>query len=90
MEWARQIFQEVTEAVGDQVDFNTNTESSNHKTQSNPHADKDPFDNIEAELKRLKKQQVKTTSSSTFSVRSKILDVEIEQELRSIKKKYKL
>jgi len=41
-------------------------------------------------LGRLKKQQVKATSKSAFSVRSNIKDTDIEQELRSIKKKYKL
>jgi len=90
VDWARKIFQEVTEATGDQVDFRTNTESSNHKTQANSHTGKDPLDDIEAELKRLKKQQAKVASRSSFSVRSKFLDVEIEQELRRIKKKYKL
>jgi len=90
VDWARQIFQEVTESFEDNADNRTSTESSNHKTQTKSYTDKDPLDNIEAELKRLKKQQVKATSKSAFSVRSNIKDTDIEQELRSIKKKYKL
>jgi len=90
VDWARQIFQEVTESFEDNADYRTSTESSNHKTQTKSYTDKDPLDNIEAELKRLKKQQVKATSKSAFSVRSNIKDTDIEQELRSIKKKYKL
>jgi len=90
VDWARQIFQEVTESFEDHTDYRSSTESSNHKTQTKSYTDKDPLDNIEAELKRLKKQQVKVTSKSAFSVRSNIKDTDIEQELRSIKKKYKL
>ena len=90
VDWARQIFQEVTESFEDNADYRTSTESSNHKTQTKSYTDKDPLDNIEAELGRLKKQQVKATSKSAFSVRSNIKDTDIEQELRSIKKKYKL
>ena len=81
VDWARQIFQEVTESFEDNEDYRTSSES---------YTDKDPLDNIEAELGRLKKQQVKATSKSTFPVRSNIKDTDIEQELRSIKKKYKL
>ena len=90
VDWARQIFKEVTESIGDQDDFRTNLASSNQKTQANSHSYKDPVHNIEAELNRLKKQQEKVISRSSFSVHSKLIDIEIEQELRSIKKKYKL
>ena len=90
VDWARQIFQEVTEEIGEKEDIRSNSESSNHKTQETSKTDKDPLDNIESELKRLKKSPVKAKSQFTHSDRSKLFDQEIEQELRSIKKKYKL
>ena len=66
VDWARQIFQEVTESFEDNADYRTSTESSNHKTQTKSYTDKDPLDNIEAELKRLKNNKLRQLQNLHF------------------------
>jgi len=88
VEWARNIFQEITETVNDQTVNNKSERQQNKKTQT-ASTHKEPLDNLEAELERLKRG-INAGSKAAASAHVNYPENEIDEELRSIKKKYKL
>ena len=60
------------------------------KSQKNTCTHNEPAEKIEAELQRLKDRRNRTVPRNSPYVDSNINETEIEQELRSIKKKYRL
>ena len=89
VEWALQIFQDMSETFSDETE-NRNTNKPGDKSQKNTCTHNDPAEKIEAELQRLKDRRSRTVPRNSPYVGSNIKDTEIEQELRSIKKKYRL
>ena len=87
---ARELYQDLTCTFNEQEEYNKDHAGSKNKSQNNKHNHNDPLQNIEEELQRLKAKRVKTVSGIRESKHDKSSDAEIEQELRSIKKKYKL
>ena len=90
VDWSREVYQELAGAFNEQEEFNKDHAGLKNKSQNNKHNHNDPLQNIEEELQRLKAKRVKTVSGKRESKHDKSADAEIEQELRSIKKKYKL
>ena len=90
VDWAREVYQELTCTFNQEGEYNKNHEGSKNKSKNNKHHYNDPLHNIEEELKRLKVKHAKTDFSKIASKHYKSSDDNIEQELRSIKKKYKL
>ena len=88
VEWARNIFQEITESVNDQTDDSKSDPEQNKKGQTTS-THNEPLDNLEAELERLKRG-INAGSKAAASAQASYTENEIEEELRSIKKKYKL
>ncbi|MDE0793001.1 MAG: J domain-containing protein [SAR324 cluster bacterium] len=88
VEWARNIFQEITETVNDQADNSKSDPEQNKKGQTTS-THNEPLDNLEAELERLKRG-INAGSKAAASEHANYTENEIEEELRSIKKKYKL
>ena len=88
VEWARNIFQEITEIANDQTDNNKSYRQQNKNAQT-ASTYKEPLDNLEAELERLKRE-INAGSKAAASAQANYTENEIEEELRSIKKKYKL
>jgi len=88
VEWARNIFQEITETVNEQTVNNKSERQQNKKTQT-ASTHKEPLDNLEAELERLKRG-INAGSKAAASAHVNYPENEIDEELRSIKKKYKL
>ena len=90
VDWAREVYQELTGAFNEQEEYNKDHEGLKNKSQNNKHNYNDPLQNIEEELQRLKANRVKSDFGKRDSKHDKSTDDEIEQELRSIKNKYKL
>ena len=90
VDWAREVYQELTCAFNEQEEYNKDHAGLKNKSQNNKHNHNDSFQIIEEELQRLKAKRVKTNFGEKGCRHSKFSDDEIEQELRSIKKKYKL
>ncbi len=90
VDWAREVYQELTGAFNEQEEYNKDHAGLKNKSQNNKHNHNDPLQNIEEELQRLKAKRVKSDSGKRESKHYKSTDDEIEQELRSIKNKYKL
>ena len=90
VDWAREVYQELTGAFYEQEEYNKDHAGLKNKSQNNKHNHNDPLQNIEEELQRLKAKRVKSDFGKRESKHFKSTDDEIEQELRSIKKKYKL
>ena len=90
VDWAREVYQELTGAFNEQEEYNTDHAGLKNKFQNNKHNHNDPLQNIEEELQRLKAKRVKSDFGKRESKHYKSTDDEIEQELRSIKNKYKL
>ena len=90
VDWAREVYQELTGIFNEQEEYNKDHAGSKNKSQNNKHNHNDPLQNIEEELQRLKAKRVKSNFGKRESKHYKSTDDEIEQELRSIKKKYKL
>ena len=90
VDWAREVYQELTGAFNEQEEFNKDHAGLKNKSQNNKHNHNDPLQNVEEELQRLKAKRVKSDFGKRESKRYKSTDDEIEQELRSIKNKYKL
>ena len=90
VDWAREVFQELTDAFNEQEEYNKDHAGLKNKSQNNKHNHNDPLQNIEEELHRLKAKRVKSNFGIKESKQYKATDEEIEQELRSIKNKYKL
>ena len=89
-DWALEIYQELAVNINEQEEFNKDHAGSKNNFQNNKHSHNEPLHNIEEELRRLKAKRVKTDIGKRESKHYKFSDDEIEQELRSIKKKYKL
>ncbi len=87
VEWARNIFQEITEMANDQTDNNKSYRQQKNAQTASTY--KEPLDNLEAELERLKRE-INAGSKAAASAQANYTENEIEEELRSIKKKYKL
>ena len=87
VEWARNIFQEITEIANDQTDNNKSYRQQKNAQTASTY--KEPLDNLEAELERLKRE-INAGSKAAASAQANYTENEIEEELRSIKKKYKL
>ena len=87
VEWARNIFQEITEIANDQTDNNKSYRQQKNAQTASTY--KEPLDNLEAELERLKRE-INAGSKTAASAQANYTENEIEEELRSIKKKYKL
>ena len=90
VDWAREVYQELTGAFNEQEEYNKDHAGLKNKSQNNKHYHNDPLQNIEEELQRLKAKRVKSDFGKRESKHYKSTDDEIEQELRSIKNKYKL
>ena len=90
VDWAREVYQELTGAFNEQEEYNKDHAGLKNKFQNNKHNHNDPLQNIEEELQRLKAKRVKSDFGKRESKHYKSTDDEIEQELRSIKNKYKL
>jgi curved DNA-binding protein CbpA len=88
VEWARNIFQELSETVNDQEDNSKSGPKQNKKAQT-ARKHKEPLDNLEVELERLKRG-LHADSRADAGAHANYTENEIEEELRSIKKKYKL
>ena len=88
VEWARNIYQEITEAVPEQTE-NSYAKDKNKKKAQTASNRKEPLGNIEAELERLKRE-INSGSKSAISKYVNYTENELEEELRSIKKKYRL
>ena len=88
VEWAQNIFQEITETLDDQTDNTKSDHKQNNKAQTT-RTHKEPLDNLEAELERLKRR-INGGSKATEPIYKNYTENEIEEELRSIKKKYRL
>ena len=88
VEWARNIYQEITENVNAQTE-NSNAEDKHNKKAQTDSTHKEPLENLEAELERLKRG-INDGSKAAASKHANYTENEIEEELRSIKKKYKL
>ena len=89
-EWAREVYQDLTGNTTEQRKYNKDHAGSKNKFQNNKHNHNDPLQNIEEELQHFKANRVKTDFYERESKHYKFSDDEIEQELRSIKKKYRL
>ena len=89
VEWAKNIFQEITE----DFDKNIKNKSKNfsRKFEGNPDDGSKfkPFKNVEDELEHLKKI-IKSRSKNSKHFEYKNFENEIDQELRTIKKKYRI
>ena len=90
VDWAREVYKDLTGTSSEQGEYNKDHEISKNKYQNNKQNRNDPLQNIEEELQRLKAKCFKTDFSKRESGHFKSSDDLIEQELRSIKKKYKL
>ena len=90
VDWARGIYQELTDTINEQEEFNKDHAGLKNKSQNNKHNHNDPLHKIEEELQRLKAKRFKSDFGKRESKHYKSSDDGIEQELRSIKKKYKL
>ena len=90
VDWAREVYQELTGAFNEQKEFNKDHAGLKNKSQNNKHNHNDPLQNIEEQLQHLKEKHVKSDLGKRESKHFKSSDDEIEQELRSIKNKYKL
>ena len=90
VDWAQEVYQELTGAFNEQEEYNKDHAGLKNKSQNNKHNHNDPLQNIEEELQRLKAKRVKSDFGKRESKHNKSTDDEIEQELRSIKNKYKL
>ena len=90
VDWAREVYQELTGAFNEQEEHNKDHAGLKNKFQNNKHNHNYPLQNIEEELQRLKAKRVKSDFGKRESKYYKSTDDEIEQELRSIKNKYKL
>ena len=90
VDWALAVYQDLSSNFSEQGKYNKDHEGSKNKSQNNKHNHNDSFQIIEEELQRLKAKRVKTDFGEKGSIHNKFSDDEIEQELRSIKKKYRL
>ena len=90
VEWALKIFQDMSETFSDETENRNINKSPGDKSHKNTCTHNDPAEKIEAELQRLKDRRSMTVPRNLPFVGSNIKDTEIEQELRSIKKKYRL
>lgn len=90
VDWARQIFEEISDTFNEEVEHKKDSAGSKNKSQKYKQNHDDPLHNVEEELQRLKAKSVKSASKNNASTNAGFTDAEIEQELRSIKKKYKL
>ena len=90
VDWSREVYQELAGAFNEQEEFNKDHAGLKNKSQNNKHNHNDPLQNIEEQLQRLKAKRVKSDFGKRESKHYKSTDDEIEQELRSIKNKYKL
>ena len=90
VEWALQIFQDMSETFSDETENLKTNKRSGEQSQKNTCAHNDHAENIEAELQRLKDRRSRAAPRSVPYPGSNIKDTEIEQELRRIKKKYRL
>ena len=92
VDWAREVYHELTGDFNEQKEYNKDHAGLKNKSQNNKHNHNhnDPLQNIEEELQRLKAKRVKSDFGKRESKHNKSTDDEIEQELRSIKNKYKL
>jgi len=90
VDWAKEVYQELTGAFNEQEEYNKDHAGLKNKFQKNKHNHNDPLQNIERELQRLKAKCAKSDFGKRESKHYKSTDDEIEQELRSIKNKYKL
>ncbi|MDC0229466.1 J domain-containing protein [Deltaproteobacteria bacterium] len=90
VDWAREVYQELTGAFNEQEEYNKDHAGLKNKSQNNKHKHNDPLQIIEEELQCLKAKRFKSDLGKRESKHYKSSDDEIEQELRSIKNKYKL
>ena len=84
------VYQELSGAFNEQEEYNKDHAGLNNKSQNNKPNHNDQFYKIEEELQRLKEKSVNTDFGKRDSKHYKSSDDKIEQELRSLKKKYKL
>ena len=90
VDWALAVYQDLSSNFNEQGKYNKDHAGSKNKSQNNKHNHNDSFQIIEEELQRLKSKHVKSNFGKRESKHYKSTDDEIEQELRSIKNKYKL
>ena len=90
VDWAQEVYHELTGDFNEQKEYNKDHAGLKNKSQNNKHNHNDPLQNIEEELQRLKAKRFKSDFGKRESKNYKSSDDGIEQELRSIKNKYKL
>ena len=90
VDWAREVYQDLSSNFNEQGKYNKDHAGSKNKSQNNKHNHNDSFQIIEEELQRLKAKRVTTDFGGKGSSHDKFSEDEIDQELRSIQKKYRL
>ena len=90
VDWAREVYKDFSNNFNEQGEYNKDHAGSKNKSQNNKYNHNDSFQIIEEELQRLKAKRVKTNFGEKGCRHYKFSDDEIEQDLRSIKKKYRL
>ena len=88
VEWAQNIYQGITEELHEQKENIIVEDKDNKKTQTASNH-KEPLENIEDELERLKRE-INADSKVEDLKHVNYTDNELEEELRSIKNKYRL
>jgi len=88
VEWGMNIFHEIT-LSNNEILKNKNDDDQKYSFKKKTGMDNEPFNNLENELNRLK-NLVKSRSKYPNSNEYKKFENEIDQELRSIKKKYRI
>ncbi len=90
VDWAQEVYKELTGNYNEQGEYTEDHAGSKYKSQNNKKNNNDPLQNIEEEFQRLKAKSVKTDFRNNESKHYNSNYDEIEEELLSIKKKYKL
>jgi curved DNA-binding protein CbpA len=90
VEWGLKVYQDMIETFSDETENRNTNKRPGDKSHKNTCTHEGPAEKIEAELQRLKDRLSRTVPRNLPYVGSNIKDNEIEQELRSIKKKYRL
>tara|TARA_B100000700_G_C14996657_1_gene834184 strand:- start:63 stop:776 length:714 start_codon:yes stop_codon:yes gene_type:complete len=89
VEWAKKIFKEITEEIDQNTKYKSKRSSHKFEDSTNTSSKDRPFKNVEDELEYLK-TIIKAKSKISKPFENKNFENEIDQELRSIKKKYRI
>ena len=89
VQWGLNIFNEINVSNDKNVKNKKNEYDQEYNYKKSADTSAEPFNNLQGELDRLKKL-VKSRSRYSNSSEYKNFENEIDQELRSIKKKYRI